>query len=118
MFKYPSFRNGIKAFISGCYSNWMERWYIKQLTYKKSNLYNQKDLMLIPPSYFCTWFGLIQIQHYCTPLHRELKMKEMLMFCKISGNDLKPKNFGYYDGTLVCFDYGAQVNPYKFIKIS
>lgn len=99
--KIPNFTVHHRHFLQGCYANWSER-----TTYKYWKKYNYKELyQLVCPSYFCSWFGLIQIQKRIRVLDRELTKDEVYMFRGIAGQDIKKENFGYYHGRIVCLDY-------------
>lgn len=80
-------------FLQGCYNNYSERYYCK--TVKGTEDYN-----LIAPSYFCSWFGIIQIQAKCEPIQNI----EYGVFINLT-DDHKPENFGLYNGRVVCLDY-------------
>ncbi len=86
-------------FLQGCYANWSERNYCKM--FKKFPRFYEK----VAPSYFCSWFGLIQIQAKCEPLKRNLTYKEKKKFKSLCGNDNKKENFGWYKNRIVCLDY-------------
>lgn len=96
--KIPNFNYCHSHFLQGCYANWSERQYCKIFK-------NHKDYNLVAPSYFCSWFGLIQIQAKCKPLLRDLSNKEIDKFKFVCKGDIKKENFGWYKGKLVCLDY-------------
>ena len=98
--KLPNPFNGHQNFLEGCLSNCKERNFYK----------NFKDFIphgkLIAPSYFCSIFGIVQIQGYCTVLTRDLTDSELREFDPVRGGESKRINFGYFKGSLVCLDYG------------
>lgn len=59
----------------------------------------------VAPSYFCSWFGLMQVQARCKPCSKDLNDKEKKFYYPLCGTDAKKENFGYYKGNLVCLDY-------------
>jgi len=87
-------------FLHGCYANYSERYFYKQL----QRIEKYETLQLITPSLFCSYFGLVQIQRRCNELDRHLSVEEMERFKEVC-HDLKKENFGYLEGNLVCFDY-------------
>lgn len=97
--KLPRLSNGHLNFLHGCLSNYGERDF-----YKKCRDYKPMA-ELIAPSYFCTLFGLVQIQKRCVENKRELTEEELLKFECVRHGDKKPANFGYIDNRLVCLDY-------------
>ena len=97
--KFPNPFNGHLNFLCGCLSNYKERWFYKHFReYKPIS-------ELICPSYFCSWFGLLQIQRRCVVNTRELTEEELERFESVRDGESKPENFGYIDNRLVCFDY-------------
>lgn len=97
--KIPNFRYKHNHFLQGCYANWSEREYTKNFKCLPQ-FYN-----LIAPSYFCSWFGLIQIQAKCQPKLEDLTEEEKLIYINLCGTDNKKENFGWYKKRLVCLDY-------------
>lgn len=97
--KFPKFGLGSLSqghinFLKGCVANWNERL-----------VYRYTKSLLLAPTLWCSWFGLIQIQKRVKLLDRELtkaEKKTMQKFC----SDIKSSNFGIYKGRLVCIDYG------------
>ena len=102
--KIPKFTYSHKHFLQGCYANWSERNFtkiFKDIDWDgETNLYN-----LISPSYFCSYFGLFQIQARCKPLLRDLTEMEKELYKPLCEKDNKKENFGWYKGRLVCLDY-------------
>ena len=100
--KVPKFKFGKYCqynFLKGCIANLSERKFCK--LFKDFPTYD-----LVAPSYWCSWFGFILIQARCNKtLERELNFQELQIFQNVC-SDLKPENFGYYKGNLVCLDYG------------
>ena len=96
--KVPNFTYSHNHFLQGCAANWQERYYYKKIA-------KYVDNPPVSPSYFCSWFGLIQIQAKCEPLNRYLTRKEEKYFKEICNGDIKKENFGYYKNELVCLDY-------------
>ena len=100
--KIPNFLYCHQHFLKGCYANWSERDYYKihiKATYENNMSHH------VVPSYFCSWFGLIQIQAKCEPMLEHLTPKQMLFYKPLCGTDNKKENFGWYKGKLVCLDY-------------
>lgn len=98
--KIPNFLYNHQHFLQGCYVNWCERTFYKNMK-SISHQFHYK----VAPSYFCSWFGLIQIQARCEPMTEELTDKQKEEFEPICGLDNKKENFGWYKGKLVCLDY-------------
>ena len=99
--KFPKLSNGHMHFLFGCFANYSERSYCKNMvTMEDRALYN-----LVAPSIFCSWFGLFQIQKRCIVNTEELSQSVLDRFKNVHGMDTKPNNFGYIDGRLVCLDY-------------
>lgn len=99
--KIPNFTLNHRHFLQGCYANWSER-----TCYKYWRKCNYSELYeLVCPSYFCSWFGLIQVQKRISSLDRELTKEEIYRFKGICGQDIKKENFGYHRGKVVCLDY-------------
>jgi hypothetical protein len=96
--KIPNFTYCHLHFLHGCYANWSERDYCSKFAYY------EPVLQKVAKSYFCSWFGLIQIQARCEPNTKELSPQEVEYFKDVC-TDIKPENFGYYRGKLVCLDY-------------
>lgn len=61
-------------------------------------------LEMVAPSYFCSWFGLIQVQARCEVNEGEITEEQIEHFKEVC-TDIKPDNFGFYKGKLVCLDY-------------
>jgi hypothetical protein len=99
--KIPNFLVQHNHFLHGCLANWNERYF-----YKRWNKTQFKLLNKAVPSIFCSWFGLLQIQRKCKPLDRELTNEEIELYKDLHNGDCKKENFGYYNGQLVCLDYG------------
>ena len=96
--KVPRINYGHLNFLKGCLSNWKERWWYK-------NFNDLPSGKLVIPSFWCSWFGLIQIQARAEKIRKApLRKKEKEIFKDIC-TDLKSQNFGYYKGRLVCLDY-------------
>ncbi len=93
--KIPNFMVNHNFFLYGCYANWSERNFCK----------TSDDVTMIAYSYFCSWFGLIQIQAKCEPKEEHLTQKEIDEYDHLHRGDYKKSNFGYYKGKLVCLDY-------------
>lgn len=98
--KLPNPFNGHFNFLLGCCSNFKER-----NLYKKCRTYKPIS-DLICPSYFCSYFGLIQIQKRCVVNKRELTEEELERFESVRNGESKPNNFGYIKNErLICLDY-------------
>jgi len=93
--KIPNFLVEHRHFVYGCYCNLSER------SISKTTM----DITKIAYSYFCSWFGLFQIQAKCKPKLEDLTEQEIELYDKYHWGDYKKQNFGYYNGTLVCLDY-------------
>lgn len=93
--KIPNFLVEHRHFVYGCYCNLSER------SISKTTM----DITKIAYSYFCSWFGLFQIQAKCKPKLEDLTQKEIDDYEHLHTGDYKKQNFGYYNGTLVCLDY-------------
>lgn len=100
--KVPRLFNRHYNFLHGCMSNWKERDFCKK--FKDVDFENNK-YEFVAPSYFCSWFGLVQIQARCKVNTRELTDEELEFFTELCDSETKPENFGYYKGKLVCLDY-------------
>lgn len=98
-FKFPNPINGHVFFLQGCLSNYKERQFYKEF----KNYHPISDL--ICPSYFCSYFGLLQIQKQCSVNTRELTEEELKHFEVVRNGESKPANFGFIDNKLVCLDY-------------
>lgn len=97
--KIPNPFNGHLNFLLGCCSNYGERKMYKLFR-------NYKPISeLICPSYFCSYFGLFQIQRRCVVNTEELTEEELKRFDPVRNGESKPRNFGYIDNKLVCLDY-------------
>lgn len=99
--KIPKFSVEHSHFLKGCSANWDERRYWK--------LWNQStgcDLRnKVIPTYFCSWFGLLQIQAKADVLSWDNPLTDEQIEYFNFTTDTKPPNFGYYKGNLVCIDY-------------
>lgn len=100
--KIPNFTYEHRHFLQGCCANWSERKYNKDFNdvYYTGNMYEY-----VAPSYFCSWFGLIQIQARCEPMLEDLTNEQKEFYYPLCGTDSKKENFGWYKGKLVCLDY-------------
>jgi hypothetical protein len=94
--KIPNFRYSMLHFLQGCYSNWNERQFYKNLTENKD---------MVCPCYYCTWFGLISLYKRCNPKLEDLTEQEIKNYSLFHNGDYKKENFGYYNNKLVCLDY-------------
>ena len=90
---------GHKQFLIGCLSNWSERERYKLL------LKYSKEIHMVAPSLYCSYFGLIQIQRRCKPMDRDLTDEELTSFQYYCNEDCAKTNFGYYKDNIVCVDY-------------
>ena len=97
--KFPNPFNGHLNFLIGCCSNYKERCFYKE--FRKYRPISE----LICPSYFCSYFGLFQIQKRCVVNHRDLTESELKKFDAVRHGESKPINFGFIDNRLVCLDY-------------
>lgn len=100
--KIPNFTVCHKHFLQGCYANWSERDYYKNSINKQ---YENNMVEWVAPSYFCLWFGLVQIQARCIPLLKNLNEEQREFYKPLVWGDNKKENFGWYKGKLVCLDY-------------
>ena len=100
--KIPNHRYGHRHFLQGCYANWSERKFCKDF---KNADYPENMYQYVAPSYFCSWFGLFQIQARCEPYNEDLTEKEKEFFKPLCWGDNKKENFGILKGRLVCLDY-------------
>jgi len=96
--KIPNTRYRHRYFIEGCLANWTERQASKNLKHFPDSY------KIIAPTYFCSWFGLIQIQKRAIQLDRELTEEEKEIFSDLT-KDIKSDNVGWINDKLVCFDY-------------
>lgn len=94
--KIPNFTYSHLHFLNGCYSNWSER----HVTKLKIEEFQVKTA----PTLFCSWFGLLSVQIRAEPRIADLTEAEKDYF-KNQTTDIKPQNFGYIKGRLVCVDY-------------
>lgn len=99
--KIANFTYSHQHFLFGCSANWNERTHCK--TFK--NFDNDILIIGVAPSYFCSWFGLIQIQARCEPCEHELTNEQIEKYKELHNGDYKKENFGYYKNKLVCLDY-------------
>ena len=98
--KIPNFTYSHYHFLQGCVANWSDRRFCRLFKSCEGAFIDS-----VVPSYFCTWFGLIQIQAKCEPMERDLteeEEKKLNFVC----DDIHKENFGWYQGRLVCLDYG------------
>ena len=95
--KIPNFTNSHLHFLNGCYANYSERNYCKMFS-KMPEFLN-----LVAYSYFCSWFGLIQIQQRTIICSDDdyINYEKFITVC----SDCKPINFGSIDNIIVCVDY-------------
>ena len=100
--KIPNYNYSHSHFLQGCYANWSERKYYKE--FSKAD-YEENKVRYVAPSYWCSWFGLIQVQAKCEPMLEDLTEEEKEIYYPLSGSDNKKENFGWYKGRLVCLDY-------------
>ena len=108
-FKFPTFySHGL--FLKGCLSNWRERDFYKNF---KGVYVDEKDLTdYVVPSYFCSYFGICQIQKRVVPLsdiNKELALKlfnDNLSDLKKVCTDLNLSNVGILNNELKILDYG------------
>ena len=100
--KIPIITNGHLLFLHGCYANYKERAYCKMM----KGVENNKFYNLVAPSVFCSLFGLFQIQKRCDDVLFGITDEELARFDAVRGGESKKQNFGYYEGRLVCLDYG------------
>jgi len=89
-------------FLQGCYSNYSERNFYKTF---KNYTGEVKYQNYVAPSYFCSIFGLIQIQKRCIENKRELTDEEIKLFSSFGISEFKPCNYGYINSKLVVLDY-------------
>ena len=99
--KIPNFLYSHLHFLQGCYSNYSERRYCKMMYGVSNNQYYDK----VSPSYFCSWFGLIQIQARCKPIEFDIDDDLIDYFADVSSGDNKKENFGLFNNQIVCLDY-------------
>jgi hypothetical protein len=97
--KIPNSRHDHKHFLSGCLANWTER------QFSKNNSLSSEWGKKILPVYFCSWFGLFSIHPRIQIRTKPLSEKQKKYFSDVT-TDIKPDNFGYYKGALVCVDFG------------
>lgn len=102
--KIPNFFYQHDHFLQGCYANWSERRYCVGLKKYPSNE-RLPCATSVAPSYFCTWFGLLQIQAKCKPKLEDLTEDEVSFYEPLCGSDYKKENFGWFNDRLVCLDY-------------
>lgn len=100
--KIPNFLVQHNHFLHGCYSNYSERFYYKL---HKNVEYENNMTNFVAPSYFCSYFSLLQIQAKCEPKLENLTEEEKKFFESLCGTDNKKENFGWYKNKLVCLDY-------------
>lgn len=102
--KIPRIDNNHLNFLQGCLANWRERNYCKMFK-DLPEFYNK-----VAPSFFCSWFGLFQIQGRCETRPPEPTLKDLenkLELLSSSNNwDKKVENIGYYKDHWVWLDYG------------
>ena len=96
-FKMPNFTYSQDLFVRGCYSNLRERKLYKQ--FKSFNY----DLC---PSFFCSWFGLLQIQLRCqSPVTPEVVDLFNVYKKLFLVSDIKADNIGVYKNKAYIIDY-------------
>lgn len=100
--KIPNFEYQHNHFLQGCLSNWAERKYYKMFLAAD---YKENMVEYVAPSFFCSWFGLVQIQARCEPCTEDLTDEQREFYYPLCGTDFKKENFGIYKGRLVCVDY-------------
>lgn len=100
--KIPMITYGHLLFLHGCYANYQERHYCKMM----KGVEGDKFYRLVAPSVFCSLFGLVQIQKRCEELSFEMTEEHLALFDSVRGGECKSQNFGFYEGRLVCLDYG------------
>lgn len=100
--KIPNFKYSHNHFLQGCYANWSERKFCKD--FKNAN-YDGNMYEFVAPSFYCSIFGLVQIQAKCEEKKEELTNQEKEFYKSLCGTDVKKENFGWYNGKLVCLDY-------------
>lgn len=100
--KTPVITNGHLLFLHGCCANYKERAYCKMM----KNVENNKFYDLVAPSIFCSLFGLFQVQKRCDEVLFEMTEEQLSRFDTVRGGESKNQNFGFYEGRLVCLDYG------------
>lgn len=100
--KIPNFTYSMQHFLQGCYANWSERLFCRQFEGAniKGNMYEW-----VAPSFWCSWFGLIQIMAKCEPNEVDLSLSQVEFYSPLCQTDIKKQNFGFYKGKLVCLDY-------------
>lgn len=97
--KIPNFTCQHSHFLAGCYANHKERCYWKSwMSYPEL-----KERVV--PTWFCSWFGLFQIQARAAILNNNAFLNEYDDKYFYFTTDRKPSNFGYYKNKLVCVDY-------------
>ena len=97
--KIPNFLYNHLNFLNGCYSNYSERQYCKMFK-KMPEFYD-----LVAPSLFCSIFGLIQIQRFCSPLNSEISEQDLIRLENVRKGESKSTNFGVFKGKIVCVDF-------------
>jgi len=100
--KIPNFNYSHNNFLQRCCANWRE---YKYYNYFKNHSVEGNLVKYVSPSYFCSWFGLIQIQAKCEELKRDLTEEEKELYKPLCWGDNKKENFGWYNNKLVCLDY-------------
>lgn len=100
--KIPNYKYNHHHFLQGCYANWSERKFCKDFKNAKykGNLYKY-----VAPSFYCSLFGLFQIQAKCKPMLKDLTNHQKKIYFPLCGTDNKKENFGWYKNNLVCLDY-------------
>ena len=103
--KIPRIDNNHLNFLQGCLANWRERNYCKMFK-DLPEFYNK-----VAPSFFCSWFGLFQIQGRCKTRPPEITLKDLeneleLLSSSNKNWDKKAENIGYYKDHWVWLDYG------------
>lgn len=103
--KIPNFIFSHNNFLQGCVANWRERNFYKNFKGCYVGEWGADLTDFVSPSYYCSIFGLFQIQAKCEPLLRDLTKFEEKTFKSVCGGDFKKENFGYHKGVLVCLDF-------------
>lgn len=101
--KVPNFTYSHDNFLKGCSANWNERAFCRMF----KNTTGTEIYHRVAPSYFCSWFGLIQIQARCNPYADSLSKTALEYLFNQVCTDIKSDNIGIYKGRLVCFDYAT-----------
>lgn len=100
--KIPNFTHSMLHFLDGCHANWSERSYCRL---HKNAVYEDNMYEYVAPSFWCSWFGLIQIMAKCEINDEHLSAEQQAFYEPLCKTDIKKQNFGFYKGRLVCLDY-------------